>query len=245
MPRKVGYVDRSKWLANADDAKQDIETNGYLTFNSIWKKRTFDDRANLEPWQEEKLVKIYFPLTKEENKGRKMALKWAKVERNIAVMTDEVAKKGIHLAPNQIKHTCGAYNVERKLCRFEGGCTNIAKRGGLCNSHQGAVATAFAPQANNLLQPMEVVQAENSCRDTLSTLVAASLPANNDDGLVLSRCEVIVEDAVFDMDAVLEDDILIDALSTLMETLSTLMEEDVFDKDVVFNERFHVPFHSI
>jgi hypothetical protein len=54
-----------------------------------------------------------------------------------------------------------------------------------------------------------------------------------------------VEDAVFDMDAVLEDDILIDALSTLMEALSTLMEEDVFDKDVVFNERFHVPFHSI
>ena len=175
----------------------------------------------------------------------KTASRKAIVDSNMSIMADGLEEKGIHLPFNQIKSACGAYNVERKLCRFEGGCTNIAKRGGLCNSHQGAVATAFAPQANNLLQPMEVVQAENSCRDTLSTLVAASLPANNDDGLVLSRCEVIVEDAVFDMDAVLEDDILIDALSTLMEALSTLMEEDVFDKDVVFNERFHVPFHSI
>jgi len=43
-----------------------------------------------------------------------------------------------------------------------------------------------------------------------------------------------MEDAVFDKDAVLKDDILIDALSTLVDA-----DDVIFDRDVIFEERFH------
>jgi hypothetical protein len=43
-----------------------------------------------------------------------------------------------------------------------------------------------------------------------------------------------MEDAIFDMDAVLKDDILIDALSTLVDA-----DDVVFDENVIFEERFH------
>ena len=144
MPPR-GFVNRIKWLANADDAGRDIETNGYLTFTNIWKTKTFNERANLEPWQEKKLVEIGFPLTKAENKRMKTASRKAIVDSNMSIMADGLEEKGIHLPFNQIKHACGAYNVERKLCQFEGGCTNIAVGRGLCDKHQGAVASAIDP----------------------------------------------------------------------------------------------------
>jgi hypothetical protein len=88
------------WLVQADIAGRSINDTDGITFKSYWNKGTFDNRANLEEWQEEKLVKIGFPKNVVENDSRKMAFRQARVERNISTMTAEAAKNGTTLPPS-------------------------------------------------------------------------------------------------------------------------------------------------
>lgn len=118
MPTARESSERS-WLANLAIAKHEFDTKGYITINNAWKSSTFNGRVsgrtNLEPWQKEMLVDFGFP-TRAENKLMRAASKNATKERNIVIVTDDAAKKGIHMAPSKIKHTCNAYT--KKLCEF-------------------------------------------------------------------------------------------------------------------------------
>ena len=88
MPKPKGYVDRRLWLSTADNAGQELETNGYLLFATRWQRKVLKNRGNHAPWQEKKLDEIGFPLTYAENNRWKKAKKRAKVDRNMAIMAD-------------------------------------------------------------------------------------------------------------------------------------------------------------
>jgi hypothetical protein len=165
MPSIKGSIvicaDPKAWCAHADAGKQELKTKGYL-YLDMWNSRVLKYRSagRLEQWQEDYLAAHGYPLDKAENKRWKTASRKAVVDKNIAIVTAEASV----LRPSQIKKACGGY--ERKLCRFEGGCTNVGNlRGGLCFRHQGAVASTVAPQTNNLLQPVEMAQAKNDIKE--------------------------------------------------------------------------------
>ena len=128
-PARHDMARRDGWLVQANIACRSIENTGGITFDSRWNRRTFDSRANLEEWQEEKLVEIGFPKSVVENDSQKKAfiipLRQARVERNIAFLTAEAAVNGTTLPPSGLKAACGGYResnghvVVNSSTRFE------------------------------------------------------------------------------------------------------------------------------
>jgi hypothetical protein len=153
-------ADRKAWCAHADAGKQELTTKGYLCLVG-WNSRVLMLRSagSLEQWQEDYLAAHGYPLDKAENNRWKTVSRKAVVAKNIAIVTAEAS----NLRPSQIKKICGGY--KKKPCGYEGGCTRVSVKRGLCLQHQGAVASTVAPQTNNLMQPVEMAQAKNDIKE--------------------------------------------------------------------------------